>query len=286
VGRVGGARWRIYEGAWLVVRDAHRARGPELADLLTCLDDGALQGFADGRPYRLPLPLDFRVLLTAATVLEGLPDRVPVVAIRPSPEVDVERDRWLATAEAQIGPAPDSGRALARARAAQAIADVVRFARVVRPLSGDAGATALTYALSCDGSIEAAVDEALCVCVFPRLAAGAADAVSLLLAYLDGDDDAVFSAARTLVAGGASSVERAVGICLALAEYLDQTAPTEASSRAAAVAEALARSYGAADGGRRLVPLVEAWKAGGGIRRPDMPLPRLRRTLLTGPTLR
>ncbi len=282
VGRAGGA-WRIYEGAWLVVRDAHRAKGAELVDLIGSVDDGVLQGFAGGRPYRAPVPADFRVILTASTVPEALPEHVPVVAIRPSTDLAAERERWIAVAEAQAGPAPDAARTLARTRAAQAIAEVVRFARIARPLSGDVGAAALTYALRSEGSLEAAVDEALCVYLFPRLASGAPDAIPLLVAYLDGEEEAIFGCARQLVAGSGGSIERATAVCLSLAEYLDATAPTEASSRTAAVAEAIARGP---DGGRRLAPLVDAWKASGGIRRPDIPLPRLRRALLTGPVIR
>lgn len=259
--RPSGRGWATYQGGWLVVLRADAGPPGERRALLDSLEAGVLEGLGpDGHVFRLPLPADFRVILTGAAPPADLPPWVPVVPVDPPLDPAVEVARWLAATEARLRPAGDAGETLVRRRMADAISAVVRFARLLTAVPDDLGAAALALAAADGGEPPAAVDEALTQTVGPRLCRltepGAFEA---LVAFCRGDQAATRGALGTAWRGGTW-----VRAQLALLEA------AERATRRAEGGRGLRERWWAGD----LRP-EEIWQAIGGPALPEWPLPRL-----------
>lgn len=264
----------VREGAWLVVEAADRTPPTELARILHAVSARVLEGLAaDGRPYRLVIPADFRVVLAADSVPANLPVGVPVVEVHPTRDADVERSRWTGALGGRLGPAADAGEALRRQQAVEAVHDAVRLIRLVAPVPGELGLAAAIWAALGGGKLQEAVDEALCVHLAPWIASRtggvARTGIPMVVAALAGDSDGCLNHARSLAQGADPAGAEAVR---ALAALLDIARPNE-QSRVDAFDDARAK------GGKRMGPLVDGWKK----TPPPAPMatcPELRRRLL------
>ncbi len=259
VSRLPGAGYVVRTGAWLVVLGAHRLPPGELHGMLASVGAGLVEGREGGKDHRLPLPADFRVILCGHAP-SGLPGWVPVVHLDYADEAETERDRWLAAAELRLGPAEDPAATLERRRLADAVAAVVRFARVIAPVSSDVGQAALAYAIEAGGA--GGLDEALCLYLAPRLGRLPERRVAMLLCWLQGDAGGVFDA----LLGGK---DPDLGAAMALARHLDRQAPDE-EARSQRFASVIARGEA-----RGVTAIIEKWRKSGALKAPELDIPHL-----------
>ena len=289
---VGRTRFRAYRGSWLVAVDAETASRAALSHLLGCVRVGVLSSPADGRSLRVPVPRDFRLILTAEAPPVVLPRWVAVVRVRPTRDPQVERARWLAALKVDQGPPVDAEAAHDRDQAASALLSVIRFARVLLPVPGDVGQASLGYAIASGAPIRDAVDEALWIFLRPLVRSGLAsldaDLARVLAAFAAGDADGVFTRLRDLTAADGAMSRDAIDAVVSLASYLDENHPAEPSRGSAARQAIMSAGEGRGPSdepaGRRLLPLLDTWRRTGGLRFADWPLPRLRHALLSSVT--
>lgn len=133
-------------GAWLIIEDADLAPAADRAALFDALARGAIEGLdADGRPWHLPCPADFRVLMVGAAAPQGLPGWVPVVRVTCG-LASAEVDTTLAGVERRLGPPADGQRAAQRQRLVRDAVAIVRLLRTLAPLPTDLGAGLTAHA--------------------------------------------------------------------------------------------------------------------------------------------
>lgn len=192
--RAGNRGYALRPGVWLVVHDGGALEAGALRALLRATRSGVLEGLtADGQPYRLRVPSDFRVILTGA--IAGLD--APSIAVGPSGDVSVQCARWLAEAQHQVGAADDEAAAVGRralARRLGLIAPALRWVMADRsdgaPLPGG---PVLAYAIE-RGTTDERLDEALRLFIGGRLRALPAPRQAIAIAALTGEREALFRA--------------------------------------------------------------------------------------------
>lgn len=180
-----GAGYRIFRGCWPLVPVELGFAPGVLGELALALVSGAIVGVAGGRLFRVVLPADFRVLISAddADALVGvLPPEVPVISLveaRPIDEGEAlsERERWLGEVERRLGPAEDVAESHLRLDLAERLAEVFVAVRPLVAVPSSVFGAALALALHLPGSAEARAEAALLVHVAPRLSRAVASAI-------------------------------------------------------------------------------------------------------------
>jgi hypothetical protein len=181
---VGGVAfgYRIFRGVWPVLPLELGVTAATVGDLALSLASGALSGVVGGRHFRVPLPADFRVLMSAPSALpyqDVLSPELTVVSLIEPRTVDegealAERERWLGEVERRNGPAGDVAESHLRLQLAERIGEVYAAVRPVAAVPSSAFAAALALALHLPGSPDDRALEALVVHVAPRLTRAAA----------------------------------------------------------------------------------------------------------------
>ncbi len=262
--------YRVYAGGWLLLLDADRVDPADLRSAIRAVEAGVVEGIDEGgHPYRVPVPVDFRLVLTATRAPADLSPRVAVVRVLPPADAGVEVERWLAEVEHRCGPAGDGAEALARRRQAEVVAAVIRFCRVVAPVPTALGAAALAYAVDRDGEAADAVDEALTLFLAPRLNDLNPTRAHVVRAFLRGDADALFDATRLCDDDGRPMDREALR---GLAAWLDGV--HQDGERRAAL-DAMLDGPASPDVGF----LLSGWRLRGAAALPELELPRLRARL-------
>jgi hypothetical protein len=177
--------YRIFRGVWPVLPLEAGVCAASVTEIGLALASGALVGVAGGRLFRLPLPADFRVLLSVndrESVAGLLPAEVPVVSLVAPRAMDesaalAERERWLGELERRLGPAEDVGESHLRLRLAERVAEVFIALSPSTAVPSTAYAEAVVLAAYLSGSAEDRAEDALLVHVAPRLPRDAAEAV-------------------------------------------------------------------------------------------------------------
>lgn len=190
--RPDGRGFRVYDGAWLLVEQAERLDPGALAAAVAVLDAGVITGLnPEGAWYRLPMPVSYRLVLTAPHLLTGLPLDVPQLTISPATGPDATRARWLGELTRRLGPPADEAATLRRRQLADRCGPVLDAIRLVTPLSSEAALPVLADATANerDDALTAAL-----VLLAPAVQALPAERFAVLTAAFSGKRDAVIEA--------------------------------------------------------------------------------------------
>jgi len=157
-----GGEWQIFQGGWLLILDAERLEPIELRSLLSLLRAGVLEGLdIQGRPYRLPAPADFRLILTGEQLPKALQGRLPQIPVEPSQQRSFELKRWLSIIEQRFGPTGSPQEEKERHTRVKQVLSLMEVLRAEEKIPGELGLNLSLYAVQHGGELAEALREAV-----------------------------------------------------------------------------------------------------------------------------
>ncbi|MCB9522286.1 MAG: hypothetical protein H6702_02770 [Myxococcales bacterium] len=243
------AGWAHFPGGWLVV-DTRRWPLAEIERALRAVEAGAVSTLGeDGRPWRLPLPADLRLLLVGdRSAWPG----VPRFRVRPG-TLPSEVARALRVAEGRLGPAEDPGMTTARHTVAEQVVATLRLLRVWLPVPAATVDGAVAYAIQRGPAAEGTLDDTLRAWLGEHLRSLPGDHRAALAEWFLGQPGRMLA---LMAQGDEEALDREL-LCR-LGEHLDRDAPVTTPR----VADA-ARFVGLSGG--RLVTTVAEWTKAPGL---------------------
>ncbi|MBU0551532.1 hypothetical protein KKF91_16145 [Myxococcota bacterium] len=144
--------WRSFLGRWLIITDAQAMEREALSMISSALRRGIWAGIEGDRPYQMPLPADFRVILIGEGLDAQALGGAPIIEL-PAAHTTA---RLLAEVERGLGPAGDATEAATRLRRAGQLSALLNACATVTTIPTALALNAARLSLPFEGADAAA----------------------------------------------------------------------------------------------------------------------------------